>query len=135
MIGHWVRVVSGVLSPHWTSDKIDTWCSMFVTMALRALFSCPACSSESGLESSAPPPPLKEMSGDCDPKKLQNVFLNFILFIYFWLHWVFVAARRLSLVVASGGSSSPRCTGFSLRWLLSWRSTGSRHAGSRAQAQ
>ena len=25
------------------------------------------------------------------------------LFIYFWLHWVFVAARRLSLVVVSGG--------------------------------
>ena len=30
-------------------------------------------------------------------------FLNlFILFIYFWLHWVFVAVRRLSLVAASG---------------------------------
>ena len=27
----------------------------------------------------------------------------FILFIYFWLRWVFVAARGLSLVVASGG--------------------------------
>ena len=26
----------------------------------------------------------------------------FILFIYFWLRWVFVAVRRLSLVVASG---------------------------------
>ena len=25
----------------------------------------------------------------------------YILFIYFWLHWVFVAARRPSLVVAS----------------------------------
>ena len=25
------------------------------------------------------------------------------LFIYFWLHWVFVPVRRLSLVVASGG--------------------------------
>ena len=34
-------------------------------------------------------------------------FLNlFILFIDFWLHWVFVAARGLSLVVASGGYSS-----------------------------
>ena len=39
-------------------------------------------------------------------------FLRFN-FIYFWLHWVFVAARRLSLVVASGGYSSLRCTGFS----------------------
>ena len=27
----------------------------------------------------------------------------FILFIYFWLHWVFVAVCRLSLLVASGG--------------------------------
>ena len=34
-------------------------------------------------------------------------FLNlFILFIYFWLCWVFVAVRGLSLVVASGGYSS-----------------------------
>ena len=38
------------------------------------------------------------------------------LFIYFWLRWVFVVVRRLSLVVASGGYS-----------LL--QSTGSRHAG------
>ena len=27
-------------------------------------------------------------------------------FIYFWLRWVFVAARGLSLVAASGGYSS-----------------------------
>ena len=27
------------------------------------------------------------------------------LFLYFWLHWVFVAARGLSLVAASGGYS------------------------------
>ena len=27
------------------------------------------------------------------------------LFIYFWLHWVFVAACRLSPAAASGGSS------------------------------
>ena len=32
----------------------------------------------------------------------------FILFIYFWLRWVFVAVRRLSLVVASGGYSPLR---------------------------
>ena len=73
-----------------------------------------------------------------------------ILFIYFWLCWVFVAARGLSLVAASGVSSSLRCAGFSLRWLLLLWSMGSRHtgfsscrtqvqqlwlAGSRAQAQ
>ena len=50
------------------------------------------------------------------------------LFIYFWLCWVFVAARRLSLVAVSRGYSSLWCTGFSLRWLL-LRSTGSRHVG------
>ena len=31
------------------------------------------------------------------------VLFIFILLIYFWLHWVFVAARRLSLVAATGG--------------------------------
>ena len=51
-------------------------------------------------------------------------------FIYFWLCWVFVAARGLSLVAARGGYSSLRCAGFSLRWLLLLQSS-----GSRAQAQ
>ena len=57
---------------------------------------------------------------------LKNLF---ILFIYFWLHWVFVAAHGLSLVVASGDYSSLWCTGFSLRWLLLLWSTGSRCVG------
>ena len=56
----------------------------------------------------------------------RSTFLLFIylinLFLYFWLHWVFVAVRRLSLVVASGGYSSLWFTGFSLRWLLLLRS-------------
>ena len=34
------------------------------------------------------------------------MFLKFYLFIYyFWLHWVFIAARGLSLVAASRDSS------------------------------
>ena len=39
----------------------------------------------------------------------------FLIFIYLfiWLRWVFVAACRLSLVVASWGYSSLRCGGFS----------------------
>ena len=37
--------------------------------------------------------------------------------IYFWLHWVFVAACGLSLVAASGGYSSLGYEGFSLRCL------------------
>ena len=42
----------------------------------------------------------------------------FFFFFNFCLHWVFVAARGLSLVVASGAYSSLRCAGFSLWWLL-----------------
>ena len=57
-------------------------------------------------------------------------FFNlFILFIYFLLHWVFVAARGLSLVVVSGGYSLLHCAGFSLWWLLLLRSMGSRRTG------
>ena len=54
-----------------------------------------------------------------------------LLFIYlfFRLRWVFVAVRGLSLVVASGGYSSLRCVGFSLRWLLLLQGTGSRRTG------
>ena len=65
----------------------------------------------------------------------------FIVFIYFWLRWVFTAARGLSLVAESRGYSSWQCACFSLQWLLflqgllflQWllllRSTGSRRVG------
>ena len=53
------------------------------------------------------------------------------LFIYlFWLCWVFVSVRGLSLVEASGGHSSLRCAGLSLLRPLLLRSTSSRRAGS-----
>ena len=55
-------------------------------------------------------------------------FLN--LFIYFWLCWVFVSVRGLSLVAASGGHSSSQCAGLSLSRPLLLRSTGSRRTGS-----
>ena len=58
----------------------------------------------------------------------ENLFIY--LFIIFWLCWVFVSMRGLSLVAASGGHSSSRYAGLSLlRPLLLW-STGSRRAGS-----
>ena len=58
-------------------------------------------------------------------------FFNFIyLFIYLWLCWVFVSVRGLSLVAASGGHSSSRCTGLSLSRPLLLRRRGSRRAGS-----
>ena len=53
----------------------------------------------------------------------------FFYFFNFWLCWVFVAVCGLSLVAASRGYSSLRCTGFSLQWLLLLQSTGSRHTG------
>ena len=55
-------------------------------------------------------------------------FLNKFIY-FFWLCWVFIAARGLSLVAASGGYSLLRCAGFSLQWLLLLQSMGSRHAG------
>ena len=55
--------------------------------------------------------------------------LNFFYF-YFWLCWVFVSVRGLSLVAASGGHSSSRCAGLSPSWPLLLRSTGSRRTGS-----
>ena len=51
-------------------------------------------------------------------------------FIYFWLCWVFVSVRGLSLVAASRDHSSSRCAGLSLSRPLLLRSTGSRRAGS-----
>ena len=64
------------------------------------------------------------------PALAGGFFYLFIYFsIYFWLHCVFGAARRLSIVVASRGYSLLQYAGFSLWWLLLLRSTGSRHAG------
>ena len=40
--------------------------------------------------------------------------INLFIYLYFWLCWVFVSVRGLSLVAASGGHSSSRCTGLSL---------------------
>ena len=59
---------------------------------------------------------------------IRNLILQ-VTFICLFMHWVFVAAQGLSLVEVSRGYSSLRCAGFSLRWLLMLRSTGSRRAG------
>ena len=56
-------------------------------------------------------------------------FIYLFIYFYFWLHWVFVAVRGLSLVVARGGYSSLRWAGFSLWWLLLLQSRGSRCVG------
>ena len=61
---------------------------------------------------------------------VQCVDFFFNLFIYFWLCWVFISVRGLSLVAASGGHSSSQCVGLSLSRPLLLRSRGSRRAGS-----
>ena len=62
--------------------------------------------------------------------KALTFYLFIYLFIYFWLCWVFVSVRGLSLVAASGGHPSSQCVGLSLsRPLLLW-STSSRRTGS-----
>ena len=48
------------------------------------------------------------------------LFIYLFLFIYFWLCWVFVAVRGLSLVAMSGATlccsaRASRCSGFSCR--------------------
>ena len=58
-----------------------------------------------------------------------NIFI-YLFIIYFWLRWVFISVRGLSLVVASGGHSSSLCAGLSLSRPLLLRSTGSKRAGS-----
>ena len=58
-----------------------------------------------------------------------HLFLAFYKLINIWMHWVFVATCRLSLVAVSGGYSSLQCAGFSLWWLLFLWSMGSRQAG------
>ena len=52
------------------------------------------------------------------------IFKNFFVFIYFWLRWVFVAARGFSLVVVRKGHFLLQCTGFSFCWLFLLQNTG-----------
>ena len=51
------------------------------------------------------------------------------IFMYLQLHWVFIVAHSLSLVVGGGYSLQLQCTGFSWWYLLLLQSTGSRHTG------
>ena len=62
-----------------------------------------------------------------EPIRIHEFLFSIIIF---WLCWVFVAVHGLSLVVASRGCSSLWCAGFSLRWLLSLQSMGSRRVSS-----
>ena len=54
-----------------------------------------------------------------------NLFIDLFLAVL-GLHW---CMQAFSFTRVSGGYSQLRCAGFSLRWLLQLRSTGSRRAG------
>ena len=49
--------------------------------------------------------------GVVNDDKFHPLLCLFFFFFLIWLHWVFVAARGLSLVAASGGYSSLWCAG------------------------
>ena len=66
----------------------------------------------------------------CSQTSVRTLFIYSFIIIIFWLCWVFVSVRGLSLVAASGGHSSSRCAGLSLSRPLLLQSTGSRRAGS-----
>ena len=60
---------------------------------------------------------------------LEGKALSFYQTLDFIYLFIFVSARQLSQVAASGGYSSLWCAGFPMLWLLLLRSMGSRHAG------
>ena len=74
----------------------------------------------------------------CFPKTLIHSFIKINLFIYFWLHWVFIAVHRLSLVAASRGTlhcgaRASHCSGFSSLQSMGSRRTGFSSCGTQAQ--
>ena len=78
-----------------------------------------------------PPPQFRAREGPLhsDPSRAMHsswvcfyIYIYINVFIYFWLRWVFVAARGLSLVGGQWGLL------VMVRWLLLLRSTGSRCA-------
>ena len=73
---------------------------------------CRVLVSPTGIE--AVPPAVEAQSlNHWTTREVPAIYFFFFL-IYFWLHWIFVAACGLSLVAASKGYSTLRCAGFSL---------------------
>ena len=58
-----------------------------------------------------------------------SIYLFIYLFIYLWLCWAFASVRGLPPAAASGGHSSPRCTGPPPSRPLLLPSAGSRRTG------
>ena len=74
---------------------------------------------------------LLQILSICTKLSKSRYFLFIYLFIYGCIGSSLLRAG-FSLVAASGGCSSLWCAGFSLRWLLLMRSTGSRRKGFRS---
>ena len=76
---------------------------------------------------------IQEAAGmDVFIPSLKRKSMHLFLYLFTWLHWVFVAAHRLSLVAASGGVGgyfSLQCAGYSLQWFLLLPSMGSEAPG------
>ena len=66
-------------------------------------------------------------------REIRILFLKWYLFIYFWLCWVFPAARAFFWLWQIRGCCSLWCTGF-LQWLLLLWRAGSRHLSWAAEA-
>ena len=93
----WVSHIAGRCFTIWATREVITYVSIFHV--------CLHCHRSS--------PPRATLFCCC-------CFLLFFFFFFnFWLHWVFIAGLRLSLVAASGDYPSLQCASFSLRWLLS----------------
>ena len=61
---------------------------------------------------------------------ITELLINYSLFIYFWLCWIFIAVQAFLWLQQMGATLQLWCSHFSLRWLLLLLSR-----GSRAQAQ
>ena len=61
---------------------------------------------------------LKELDMTEQLNKTKKIFKKKIVIIVFWLHWVFIAMHRISLLAVNGSCSSLWWVGFSLWWLL-----------------
>ena len=115
-----LRPLIAVASPTTEHGLLGAWASVVMAHGL-------SCSAACGIppDQGSNPCPL-HWQADSQPLCHQgspqgsfcflNVFfLKFInLLIYFWLCWVFISVRGLSLVAASGGHSSSRCADLSL---------------------
>ena len=69
------------------------------------------------------------LSTTAPPGKPGTFVFNIFIYFYFWLHWVFVAARGLFSSCGKQGLLFLAVRGLLIGWLLLLQSTGSRRAG------